>query len=1275
MQDMTSLLRFIMVLVITAISGQVMAQGTSGAIVGTVVDNNNEPVINAVIEAKQGGIAKGGAVTDFDGNYVIKPLAPGRYDLIVRYIGYKESKTTGVIVGPDKNTAVNAKLVPSTELDEVVITEYVKPLIDVYEGGGNTVKTSEEIEQMATRNTTSVVSTAAGAYSAVDGGAVSIGGGRTEGTLYIIDGVQVYGSRGINISQGSIDQIQVMTSGIPAKYGDALGGVVTITTKGVSEKLRGSVLLEKSVDGFGHNLGNFTLSGPLYKKKMDTLGINKKSVVGFFLAGDVWYDKDRSPEYHGNYAVKDEVLADIQQNPLIGVPNQSGLPVYRYRAETVTANDLYLTKAKQNAQVFEGRLTGRLDFQLAEELNLSAGGTFNYSKSKSYSRAWSYFSPDEIPDVYNYTGRGFLRLQQSFKKNNRAASEEGEESKGRQLISNAFYTLQVDYQIESQKVEDPTHKQDIFNYGYVGKFNTEYTPIYVASTDSATKLFGTRLLVDRAAVQTTYERSDLNPLLANYTSQYFRDLDGSSAGDIQVIRARNALINGQMPQTIYGLYTTTGQARGGYSYADVQQYSVSVDASFDLQPGKIRHSIEFGLYYQQRTESSYGITGATTNGGLWQYMRQLTNTHIGLDRDNPIFIIDGKQYTKDQIGGLDGPTPSPSDTIFYNRKVVGTQSNFDKNLRNKLGLSATDYISIDQLDPSTFSVDMFSADELLNSGNGFVGYSGYDYKGNRQRGQVNFNDFFTKKDENGNYTRDIGSYRPNYIAGYVLDKFQFKDIYFNVGLRVERFDANTKVLKDPYSLYEVNTLADARNIKDEFGNVRVKNNYTEGGVTPSNIGDDFVVYVNNNESPTPSIIGYRNGDEWYDPYGRIVEDPTTLKQYSGGRDPQPYLVNNNVRITDSTFDPNSSFTDYKPQINVMPRISFNFPISDDALFYAHYDVVVQRPKTNVFTTAADYYNLTANQGGTINNPDLKPEKMFDYEVGFKQKLSRSSALTIAGFYKERKDMIQIRPYLYAWPATYYTYGNRDFSTTKGMTLKYDMRRTRNLRLDIAYTLQFANGTGSGTTSSISGSPSAPGLLSGFISAGLPNIRTVFPLNVDVRHNIVTTIDYRYGQNKGPVVANNHILQNAGVNFIFRTRSGEPYTKYTQPRSVANTVDGQVNGSRLPWHYMIDFRLDKDFKLQFGKKDKETTRTGRGLYLNAYVLINNLLNTRDILGVDGYTGRPDDDGYLAHPQGVQNVNLQYNQQSYVDLYSSNLIGIGSARLNLPRRINLGLNLNF
>ncbi len=189
---------FTMLVLLVAGWSQAMAQGAAGAIIGTVTDENNNPVINAQVHISSGAINKGGTVTDFDGHYVIKPLLPGRYDVKVNFIGYKENLTTGVLVQPGKNTEVNVKLKASdaARLEEVVITEYKVPLIDMYQGGSSTVKTSEDIEQMATRNTSSVVSAPAGVYSKRNGGKVNMTGARTDGTLYIVDGVQVYGSRG-----------------------------------------------------------------------------------------------------------------------------------------------------------------------------------------------------------------------------------------------------------------------------------------------------------------------------------------------------------------------------------------------------------------------------------------------------------------------------------------------------------------------------------------------------------------------------------------------------------------------------------------------------------------------------------------------------------------------------------------------------------------------------------------------------------------------------------------------------------------------------------------------------------------------------------------------------------------------------------------------------------------------------------------------------------------------------------------------------------------------
>ena len=96
---------------------------------------------------------------------------------------------------------------------------------------------------------------------------------------------------------------------------------------------------------------------------------------------------------------------------------------------------------------------------------------------------------------------------------------------------------------------------------------------------------------------------------------------------------------------------------------------------------------------------------------------------------------------------------------------------------------------------------MFSADELLNNGGSYVSYYGYDYLGNRHASQPTFEDFLTKK-VNGNYTRPIAAFQPIYSAGYVQDKFAIEDLIFNVGLRIDRYDANQPVLKDKYLLYD-----------------------------------------------------------------------------------------------------------------------------------------------------------------------------------------------------------------------------------------------------------------------------------------------------------------------------------------------------------------------------------------------------------------------------------------------------------------------------------------
>ena len=81
---------------------------------------------------------------------------------------------------------------------------------------------------------------------------------------------------------------------------------------------------------------------------------------------------------------------------------------------------------------------------------------------------------------------------------------------------------------------------------------------------------------------------------------------------------------------------------------------------------------------------------------------------------------------------------------------------------------------------------MFSPDELFNDGYSYVGFYGYDPYGNKLKGRPAFDDFFNKTESivlpNGQVkyynTRDIGSFQPIYMAGYIQDKFAFDDLIF-----------------------------------------------------------------------------------------------------------------------------------------------------------------------------------------------------------------------------------------------------------------------------------------------------------------------------------------------------------------------------------------------------------------------------------------------------------------------------------------------------------------
>jgi hypothetical protein len=273
-----------------------------------------------------------------------------------------------------------------------------------------------------------------------------------------------------------------------------------------------------------------------------------------------------------------------------------------------------------------------------------------------------------------------------------------------------------------------------------------------------------------------------------------------------------------------------------------------------------------------------------------------------------------------------------------------------------------------------------------------------------------------------------------------------------------------------------------------------------------------------------------------------------------------------------------------------------------------------------------------------------------------------------------RDKIQSYRFSGAYPSTYYSWNNIDFGTIKGLTVSYDLRRTNNIRVRASYTLQFADGTGSD-----------PNTAQAFIRSGQPNLRTLNPLDIDQRHRINLSLDYRWGEGleyNGPVTSRKSKdsdktrtvkwLENTGINLTLFGGSGTPYTRSSEiyPSLIQNNlvIQGSINGSRLPWQFRADARIDRDFKINMGKGDNR-----RSSYLNVYFQILNLFNAENILFVYPATGNPDDDGYLAASEWQTQINQQLNPESYRELYELALDRPGN--YSLPRRIRIGLAFSF
>ncbi|MBM3427981.1 MAG: TonB-dependent receptor, partial [Bacteroidetes bacterium] len=160
----------------------------SGTLKGKVTDRDNKqplPFVNVIIFLN-GNLVTGGQ-TDIDGEYTIKPVDPGMYDIQFNFVGYQSQELKGVPVSAGKIQFANAELSAGAELKTLEISDFKVPLIDKDGGASGGTVTREELARMPSRDALGLAQTVAGVSSAGTGGGISIRGARTGSTWVYID--------------------------------------------------------------------------------------------------------------------------------------------------------------------------------------------------------------------------------------------------------------------------------------------------------------------------------------------------------------------------------------------------------------------------------------------------------------------------------------------------------------------------------------------------------------------------------------------------------------------------------------------------------------------------------------------------------------------------------------------------------------------------------------------------------------------------------------------------------------------------------------------------------------------------------------------------------------------------------------------------------------------------------------------------------------------------------------------------------------------------------
>ncbi len=230
------------VVLVSALNAQVTRQ--TGSVRGTVTESDGEAIPGVTVTATGpkliGSISD---ITDVNGNFRLVGLPPGTYEILVELEGFKSIRQEQVTVQTGMTITLNFTLEPSTIAEEITVVA-TAPTVDVQSTKMSTVMSSEVLQRLPmNRRMNSALNAAAGVVGEMGYTGGIVHGGTSIMHNWEIDGVNAnsptHNGQLISVHYDSIEEVEMVTGGLPANVGAGGGSYINVVTKSGGNEFHG----------------------------------------------------------------------------------------------------------------------------------------------------------------------------------------------------------------------------------------------------------------------------------------------------------------------------------------------------------------------------------------------------------------------------------------------------------------------------------------------------------------------------------------------------------------------------------------------------------------------------------------------------------------------------------------------------------------------------------------------------------------------------------------------------------------------------------------------------------------------------------------------------------------------------------------------------------------------------------------------------------------------------------------------------------------------------